>query len=338
MNSLNRTIDFIEGRKADRVPFHPIMMRFAAAYAGVGYRDFCLSARHKCSANILCATDFQSDWVNTMSDAYAEAEAFGTVLSYPENDLPMVQQYALKDITDIDRLTVRKTSDHGRMKERIVEIGEYRQTTSGSFFISGWVEGPLAEYCDIRDINLAFTDLYEYPERVHKALDVITESAAGFITHQVKAGAHCIGIGDSVCSLISPELYREFCFSREKALVDHIHSCGAYSKIHICGNISAILNDVIKTGTDIIDIDHRTGSVTEALALLSDKQVFSGKSDPVSVVQDGDEEMIRESTRSFFEEAGGRAIVSAGCEITPGTSIERMKVFSAVAGQLKQVL
>jgi uroporphyrinogen decarboxylase len=338
MNSLNRTIDFIEGRKTDRVPFHPIMMRFAAAYAGVKYRDFCLSASHKCSANIHCATDFQSDWVNTMSDAYAEAEAFGNVLSYPDDDLPKVQQYAIRNITDIDRLTVRKTSEHRRMKERVIEISEYSQTASGRFFTSGWVEGPLAEYCDIRDINLALTDLYEYPDRVHKALDIITESAAGFITLQVKAGAHCIGIGDSVCSLISPELYREFCFIREKVLVDHIHSCGAYAKIHICGNISAILNDVIRTGTDIIDIDHRTGSVAEALSLLSEKQVFSGKSDPVSVIQDGDEGMIRESTRSFFEEAGRRAIVSAGCEITPGTGIENMKKFSAVTRELKQGL
>ncbi len=336
MNSLNRTIDFIEGRKADKVPFHPIMMRFAAAYAGVRYKDFCLSARHKCSANILCATDFQSDWVNTMSDAYAEAEAFGTVLSYPEDDLPRVQQYAIKDINDIDRLTVRKTSDHARMKERVSELEEYRQPASGGFFIAGWVEGPLAEYCDIRDINLALTDLYEYPQMVHKALDVITESAVSFITAQVKAGAHCIGIGNSVCSLISPDLYREFCFSREKALVDHIHDCGAYAKIHICGNISAILNDVIRTGTDIIDIDHRTGSVAEALTLLSGKQVFSGKSDPVSVIQDGDEIMIRESTLAFFEEAGRRAIISAGCEITPGTGIGNMKIFSAATRELKQ--
>jgi MtaA/CmuA family methyltransferase len=338
MNPLNRTIDFIEGRKVDRVPFHPILMRFAAAYAGVRYRDFCLSARHKCSANIICATDFQSDWVNTMSDAYAEAEAFGTVLSYPEDDLPKVKQYAVREISDIDRLTVRMTSDHSRMHERVLEIEEYRQKTSGGFFICGWVEGPLAEYCDIRDINLALTDLYEYPDRVHKALDVITESAVSFITEQVKAGAHCIGIGDSVCSLISPELYSEFCFKREKVLVEHIHSCGAYAKIHICGNISAILNDVIRTGTDIIDIDHRTGSVAEALTLLSEKQVFSGKSDPVSVIQDGDETVIRESTRSFFEEAGRRAIVSAGCEITPGTGIENLKIFSAIARELKQGL
>jgi uroporphyrinogen-III decarboxylase len=67
---------------------------------------------------------------------------------------------------------------------------------------------------------------------------------------------------------VSPELYREFCFERERKLVEHIHSLGAYAKIHICGNISAILPDVIRTGADIIDIDHRTGPSPGRLKLL----------------------------------------------------------------------
>ncbi|MDZ7633626.1 MAG: uroporphyrinogen decarboxylase family protein [Bacteroidales bacterium] len=334
MNSLERTVGFIEDRGTDRIPFHPILMRFAARYAGVRYRDFCLSAVHKCMANIKCATDFGSDWVNTMSDPYAEAEAYGTILSYPDDDLPKVMSYAIEEIADIDRLRVLRTEDHPRMRERLFEIREYGRKTSGSFFIAGWVEGPLAEYCDIRDINLAMTDLYEYPDRVHKALDIITESAMEFITLQVGAGAHCIGIGDSVCSLISPELYNEFCFEREKALADHIHSLGAYAKIHICGNISAILPDVIRTGADIIDIDHRTGPVTEAVRLLSARQVFSGKSDPVSVIQDGNKEEIRESTFSFFMEAAGRSIISAGCEVTPGTENENLRFFSSLSREL----
>ena len=95
MDSLERTLYFIEGGSPDRIPFHPILMRFAAKYAGVRYRDFCLSHTHKCMANIKCAADFQSDWVNTMSDAYAEAEAFGTRLFYPEDDLPTVQKLSL---------------------------------------------------------------------------------------------------------------------------------------------------------------------------------------------------------------------------------------------------
>ncbi len=334
MNSFERTVGFIEGRSTDRVPFHPILMRFAARYAGVRYRDFCLSAAHKCMANIRCATDFGSDWVNTMSDPYAEAEAYGTILSYPDDDLPKVISYAIEEPGDIDRMRVLRTEDHPRMRERLFEIREYVRQRSGNFFIAGWVEGPLAEYCDIRDINLAMTDLYEYPERVHKALDIITESAMEFITLQVSAGAHCIGIGDSVCSLISPELYNEFCFEREKALADHIHSLGAYAKIHICGNISAILPDVIRTGADIIDIDHRTGPVTEAVKMLSARQVFSGKSDPVSVIQDGNQEEIRESTISFFREAAGRSILSAGCEVTPGTKNENLMFFGSLSEEL----
>jgi uroporphyrinogen decarboxylase len=178
------------------------------------------------------------------------------------------------------------------------------------------------------------TDLYEYPDKVHKALDIITESAIDFITLQVRAGAHCIGIGDSVCSLISPELYMEFCFEREKALADHIHSLGAYAKIHICGNISAILPDVIRTGADIIDIDHRTGPVNEAVKHLSSRQVFAGKSDPVSVIQDGTQDRIRDSSLSFFREAEGRAILSAGCEVTPGTGNDNLRFFGSLSGRL----
>jgi MtaA/CmuA family methyltransferase len=331
MNSLERTIAFIEGSSVDRLPFHPILMRFAARHAGVRYSDFCLNAASKCMANIRCATDFRSDWVNTMSDAYAEAEAYGTVLSYPEDDLPKVIKYAVDEIKDIDRLRVLKTEDHPRMRERIAEISEYSRLVKGQFFVAGWVEGPLAEYCDIRDINLAMTDLYEHPEMVHKALDIITESAIDFITLQVRSGAHCIGIGDSVCSLISPELYSEFCFEREKALIEHIHSFGAYAKIHICGNISVILPDVIRTGADIVAIDHRTGPVTEAVKMLSAGQVFAGKSDPVSVIQDGDESLIRESALSFYREAAGRAILSAGCEVTPGTGNENLRFFGSLS-------
>jgi uroporphyrinogen decarboxylase len=334
MNSLDRTVGFIEGKPVDRVPFHPILMRFAARYAGVRYRDFCLTAAGKCMANIRCATDFRSDWVNTMSDAYAEAEAYGTLLSYPDDDLPKVVSYAVEEISDIDRLRVLRTEDHPRMRERLSEIRGYSSKARDEFFIAGWVEGPLAEYCDIRDINLAMTDLYEYPDKVHKALDIITESAIDFITLQVRAGAHCIGIGDSVCSLISPELYMEFCFEREKALADHIHSLGAYAKIHICGNISAILPDVIRTGADIIDIDHRTGPVNEAVKHLSSRQVFAGKSDPVSVIQDGTQDRIRDSSLSFFREAEGRAILSAGCEVTPGTGNDNLRFFGSLSGRL----
>ena len=334
MNSLQRTQDFINELTVDRPPFHPILMRFAAKYTGLKYKDFCLNYKDKCETNIKCATDFSYDWVNVMSDPYAEASAYGTKLFYPENNLPQVTEYIIKEISNIDNLSVIKVKDHIRLKARVDEIREFNRLVGKTQFICGWVEGPLAAYCDIRDLSAACMDMYEHPEKVKLALNIMTESAVGFITAQVKAGAHCIGIGDAVCSLISPELYQEFIFPLEKALIDHTHSLNARVKLHICGNTTAILPYMIKTGADIVDIDHLVSSMSNFIDLFSRKQVPSGNSDPVSIIRDGTKETIVESVIQCFKATNGRGIVSAGCEIPPDTTIENFMAYRDAAHRL----
>jgi uroporphyrinogen decarboxylase len=162
-------------------------------------------------------------------------------------------------------------------------------------------------------------------------MDIIVECAMNFIFLQIKAGAHCIGIGDAFCSQIGPELYTQFAYSRQKKLVDYIHSEGALAKLHICGNTESILKQMIQTGADIIDIDHLVPSMEAFVPLISKYQAFSGKSDPVTIIQDGTPETIKQSVIDDFKQAKGRCIVSAGCEITPGTTCENMRAFSLAA-------
>jgi uroporphyrinogen decarboxylase len=152
-----------------------------------------------------------------------------------------------------------------------------------------------------------------------------------FVSLQIKAGAHCIGIGDAFCSQIGPELYNQFAFIRQKKLVDYIHSEGALAKLHICGNTESILKEMISTGANIIDIDHLVTSMEGFVSLLGRYQVFSGKADPVTIIQDGSPEIIKQTVINDLKEANGRCIISAGCEITPGTSVENMKAFSLAA-------
>jgi uroporphyrinogen-III decarboxylase len=116
-------------------------------------------------------------------------------------------------------------------------------------------------------------------------------------------------------------------------MVDHIHRLGAKAKLHICGNTHALLPDMIRTGADIVDVDHLVPSMAPFARLLGPHQVFSGKCDPVTVVQDGSPDDIRASVRASQEQAAGRCIVSAGCEITPGTSRANFSAFRAAASQ-----
>jgi uroporphyrinogen decarboxylase len=331
MNGLERTLRFIRNQPVDRVPFHPIIMRWAALQAAVPYNAFCRNHREKCRAMIACADDFDLDWVTVLSDPYAEASAFGLEIEYPENDLPKDTGGHLASLEAAAALQPYRVEDHARLVNRVKEIETFKEQVGDRLFIVGWVEGALAEYADIRGVTPAAMDMMDDPDAVATAMDVIVESALPFITAQVNAGAHCIGIGDAFCSQIGPDLYRSLAFEQEKRMVDHIHSLGALAKLHICGNTSALLPNMIRTGADIIDVDHLVTTMADAAELLGSGQVFCGKSDPVADIQDGACEHITAVTRESHAQARGRNIVSAGCEITPGTSAANIRHFRAAA-------
>lgn len=239
MNGLERTLYFLRGKAVDHPPFHPIIMRWAAKYAGVKYREFCTDPYTKCKAMILCAHDFDIDWVTVMSDPWAEASAFGVKVEYPEDNLPIDIGGHCPDAQTASSLKHYNPLENRRCMNRLIEIKEFNRQVGKEKFIVGWIEGPVAEYVDL--------------------------------------------------------------------------------------NTESILPGMIKTEADIIDIDHLVPSLADFAPLLGAYQVFSGKSDPVTVIQAGPSELIRQSVISDFKEADGRCIVSAGCEITPETSVENMK-------------
>jgi len=331
MTGFERTLSFIKGEPVDYLPFHPIIMRWAAKYAGIRYRDFCLDPLAKCRAMLLCAKDFEIDWVTVMSDPWAEASAFGIQIEYPEDDLPIDTGGHLADAKAAAKLRHYNPLENVRCLNRLKEISEFKRISGNKLFIVGWVEGPVAEYVDLRKATDASIDFYLDPESVGKAMDIIVECAMDFITLQIKEGAHCIGIGDAFCSQIGPDLYNSFAFNRQKKLVDHIHNLGAFAKLHICGNTESILPLMIATGADIIDIDHLVPSMSLFASLLRPGQVFSGKADPVTIIQDGKPELIKKTVIEDLKQAAGRCIISAGCEITPGTSLENLRAFGFIA-------
>ncbi len=331
MTGLQRTLEFLDRKPVDRKPFHPIIMRWAARYTGVMYRDFCLDYQTKCDAMIQCADDFDLDWVTVMSDPFCEASAFGLHIEYPENDLPIDRNGHLPDLAAASRIQPFRTLEHERTTNRLREIREFKRRVGDRYFIVGWVEGPVAEYANLRGVSSAALDLFDAPDVVLKAIDVIVESSLEFITHQVEAGAHAIGIGDAFCSLIGPASYRQFAWEGERRMIEHIHNLGAKAKLHICGQTTALLPDMISTGADIVDVDHLVPSMAAFVHLLGPNQVLSGSSDPVSIIQDGTPGQILEAVQKCQKQASGRCIVSAGCEITPGTTVENFRAFREAA-------
>jgi len=331
MNSLQRTLNFIEHKNVDRPPLHPIIMLFAAKYANVPYSEFCLNAPSKASAMIKCAKDFGLDWVTVMSDPYCEAEAFGLEVEYPYDELPKHKSYLIKDINQINDMTVPDCYTSRRMANRIKEVEEMSREVGNELFIVGWAEGACAEYADLRGLAEMCIDFFEYEDEINKALDIILETTINLAVAQIKAGAHCIGIGDAVCSQIGPTFYKKFAFEREKALVSAIHNAGGLAKLHICGDTTSILPDMIKTGANIIDVDHLVIDMSPFVDLLGANQVLCGNSDPVEVIYRGSKNDMAFSIKKCKDQTKGKGIISAGCEIPPNTTIENFKTYCDLA-------
>ena len=334
MTGLERTTDFINHKKTDRPPLHPILMLWAAKYSCIPYSEFVLNAPSKAKAMIKAADDFGLDWCTVMSDPYCEAEGFGLPVTYPFDDLPKHTDYLIKDMNDINRLKPLNPYENRRTLNRIKEVEELYKYAGDRYFIVGWAEGSLAEYADLRGLAEMCLDFYDYEKEMNTALDIILETSIEEAKAEIKAGAHCIGIGDAVCSQIGPKFYREFGFEREKILIDAIHSEGAYAKLHICGDTTKILPDMIKTGADIIDVDHLVSDMSTFVPLLGDTQVLCGNSDPVEIVYRGNEEEMKKSMLLCHRQTQGLGITSAGCEIPPNTSLETFRTYCNLAHTL----
>jgi MtaA/CmuA family methyltransferase len=305
--------------------FHPILMHFAARYAGYSYREFATDHRALVESNLKCLEDFETDAVGLISDPYRETSAFGAGLSYPEEGVPRCNGPIVGSVEDIVALKNPDVYRAARTLDRI-RAGELLwKHTGGRVSVIGWIEGPLAESCNLAGVNEVLLKLYMDPDFIRRLIDRVMVTAKDFARAQVEAGCGIIGVGDAICSQVSAENYRDFVKERHNELFAYIHSLGARVKLHICGNITHLLEDVRDTEPDIVDIDWMV-DMERANTVLGPGITRCGNLDPVAVIQDKEPESVRREAKELCRgEQGRNFILSGGCEITVNTAPANLK-------------
>jgi uroporphyrinogen decarboxylase len=319
------------GQQVEGVLFFPIVMHFAARLAGQKYCDFARDYREMVRANIVCMERMGMDYVTVMCDPYRETSAFGGVVSYPEDAVPRCTTQVLNSIEDLQMLRTPDVITSERIKNCIESIRLYKQELGDSVPIVGWVEGPLAEACDIIGMEQMMLNTCMNPEFAEALMRKCLDFAKVFAKAQIDAGADIIGIGEAVCSQISVEQYAEMIFSLDKELIDYIHSEGALVKLHICGNITHLLPAIKDAQPDIVDIDSMV-EMDEAFELLGDNIIRCGNLDPVKMAREMSAEEVYQFSLSLIRKEKGRPfILSAGCEIPVGTPLENVLAMKMAA-------
>ena len=332
MNSKERTIAFLEGRPVDHVPFHPLVMQYAAEMTGVKYGAFCTDYRQQSKAMVTFARTYGLDWLHPAGWPYCEAIAYGLQVSFPDDGLPMAKEPLIRDPeTDLERIRPLDIESSPTMMNRVEGVHFNKKTVGDEFFLAAHCEGPLAEYTDLRGVENGFMDLIMYPDEVTDAMKVIVDNAKRWIRLQVQAGADCVSIGEAVCSQISESMYAELIQPLHQELADYIRLLGVYSKFHICGNITHLIPRLIKMGINIIDVDHMVELKPEYYAAMSPDQCFCGNIDPVAQLRYGTPESIQKAVSALMKNSAGKLMLASGCEVPKGTPVENYRAFHEAA-------
>jgi MtaA/CmuA family methyltransferase len=305
--------------------FHPILMHFAARHAGFTYGQFASDYRALVKSNLRCREDFGMDAVGLISDPYRETSAFGAKVTFPDEAVPRCMEILVHSEEDIKLLKNPDVYKSERTLDRIKAGEVLRKELGPDVPIIGWVEGPLAESCDLAGVNEVLLKIFMDPDFVKRLIDKSMVTARDFARAQVEAGCDIIGVGDAICSQVSAENYREFVKEKHLELFTYIQSLGARVKLHICGNISHLLEDISELKPDIVDLDWMV-DMDEAYEKLGENILRCGNLDPVAVIQDKNPAEIERKTKLLCENEAGRPfILSGGCEVTINTPDDHLK-------------
>lgn len=324
MNSYERFFAQLEGRKVDRIPNTSLFMTFAARQIGVPYGQYVSDYKLLSQGLLTCYEKFHQDMLCVVSDPMREAQALGAKVIIPEDDIPYCKEKRVKSVEDISTLKPVKPENSVRTYDRLEAVRYLSEKVNKEVPIVGWVEGAVAEACDLAGLSEFMMMMIDEPEMAHQLLEICMEQSRLFALGQIEAGAQIIGVGDAATSLIGPELYDEFALPYQQKLIEDIHKAGAKAKLHICGNLNFVLESIVKTGADIVDLDYMV-DMKKAVDIFGDKISACGNFDPVSVVLQGNvEEVQKEVERCASYRNKNAVFISAGCEIPKYTSDENV--------------
>jgi len=330
MTSLERALTVINLGIPDRVPVDLHNFCVAAEMLGESYESVFTHGEKIAESQILAWEEFRHDILLVEVGTTTTAEVVGCEVEYRDHDAPFVTKPVLSRLEDINKLEVPDPYRSGiQMREMLKAVRILKDKLGDKVFIMGRADqGPFDLATQIRGYDNFLMDLAERNklDLIHKLLDFCRQVTTRYALALIAAGAHGTSIGESAAGpdVVSPTTYEEFAFPYEKKMIQELKKKGIIIANHICGNVDAIIDKMVATGAEIIEIDHKT-DLKEAKKVCAGKTCILGPID-TERLRRGTPEEIEKLCKKAIEIAspGGGFILGPGCAMAGNTPLENI--------------
>jgi MtaA/CmuA family methyltransferase len=331
MNGHRRILAALRGEWPDTTPVMLHNFMLAAKEAGITMEQYRKSPGAIARCHIESVERYDLDGVLVDIDTATLAGALGIPVELPEDQPALSHGARLKVLEEVDDLEPVDIERSGRVQVWLEAVRLLSRHFRDEIFIRG--------NCDQCAFSLAsmmrtpgewMLDLMDEDNhpRAHRLLEHCAAATSQFIRLMAQTGAHMVSNGDSPAGpeMISPRLYRAFALPYEKLAVECAHAQGQPYALHICGNTNLILDDMLRSGADALELDFKTDTHL-VRKKLEGRATFIGNIDPNGVLALGNLQLIEARTRELLECFAGnpRFILNAGCAIPPTTPPENIR-------------
>ena len=239
MNSLERVVDCLNHKEADRVPVYPILSGATRRLVGADYKTWATDADVCTAAFVKATQEFDIDCLVTLVDLSIECDAWGQELIYPENEAvhPNYDNCVIKSIEDYKNIKKVDYRTSKRMMFHIEVCKNLVQQVGHEKPIAAFVFGPLGVLSMLRHQQDLYMDIYDDKEAVLAACTAINETLKDYVNAIIDTGVHAVMLDTLFASgsIMSKEMWKEMEGGLVKELADICHQRGVMVMIHNCG-------------------------------------------------------------------------------------------------------
>ncbi len=329
MNSIERVQSAIDLRPPDRVPVDLHNFQPAAYATGLPLREVFRDGTLLAEAMLKAWREFGHDMILLENGTACNAQACGVEVIYRDDAAPATGKPLLSRLEDVANLKVPDPYSTFPMSE----ILKATRILSKEIGDKAWIcaradQGPMDLATQLRGMTELMTDiaLGEQQDLIHALLDYSRRVATFYAYALIEAGGHSTSIGEPAAGpdLISPQHYRQFPWAHEKRMAEELKKHGIILHNHICGNTGPITEDFIATGSQVLEVDHKT-EPAKIKAAARGKTCLLGNID-TRVLTLGKPSEVEDACRELIEiwKPDSGFILGPGCAMGPETPADNI--------------
>jgi len=261
----------------------------------------------------------------------------GCPIEDSSSDGPALTATVIQSLDDLDSLDIEKVMANPIMRGIIRSHHIVADAIGKETFVMPTQWAPLTCAARILGTEAVMNATLDEPDRLLRLIEFSTELIWAvldpILAHEDILGAN---FADPVASgdLISPDAFRRFAAPFLKDLVERTRARGKYAMIHICGDTTRILEDIVDIGPNCFSLESKV-DLNKAKDVLGGKVCVAGNVAPTDVFFSGTPEEVIQEAQACVDTwgEGGGYLLTLGCDFPKTVPLANVMALMSFKGQ-----